>query len=211
MNTEVPKQFLLLAGIPVLMHSIRAFYRFDAGMQLIVTLPEIHLPYWQELCTTYSFDIAHQVVPGGDTRFQSVKNALAHISDEGLVAIHDGVRPLVSSETLERTFTSAGKYGNAVPVMPMVESVRETVLERSREVDRCNLRIVQTPQVFRKALIKKAYALAAHENFTDDATVAEAMGEIIHLVEGNPENIKITRPSDLLSAAAILAASSSRE
>ena len=204
MNTEVPKQFLLLAGQPVLMHTIRIFHLFDPGMTLFVTLPESHIPYWEQLCRHHSFLIPHHLVKGGETRFGSVKNALERIKGEGLVAIHDGVRPLVSIETLKRTFEEAEKSGNAIPVIRMQESIRETGPEGSKEVARENLRIVQTPQVFRIALIRKAYDSAPHQNFTDDATVLETLGEPIHLVEGNPENIKITRPSDLRCAEAIL-------
>jgi 2-C-methyl-D-erythritol 4-phosphate cytidylyltransferase len=189
------------------MHTIRIFHLFDPGMSLFVTLPENHIPYWKELCRNHSFTIAHYLVKGGETRFDSVKNALERISGEGLVAIHDGVRPLVSIETLKRTFEEAGKSGNAIPVIRMHESIRETGPGGNKEVARENLRIVQTPQVFRKELIKKAYDSAPHENFTDDATVLETLGEKIHLVEGNPENIKITRPSDFRYAEAILGCS----
>jgi 2-C-methyl-D-erythritol 4-phosphate cytidylyltransferase len=204
MNAEIPKQFLLLAGLPVLMHSIRIFHIFDPEMTLFVTLPEPHIPYWEQLCKTHTFIIPHHLVNGGETRFHSVKNALERIGGEGLVAIHDGVRPLVSAATLKRAFEEASKSGNAVPVIRMQESIRETGPSGNREVSRENLRVVQTPQVFRKELIKKAYALASHDTFTDDATVLETLGETIHLVEGNPENIKITRPADLRCAEAIL-------
>jgi 2-C-methyl-D-erythritol 4-phosphate cytidylyltransferase len=204
MNTEVPKQFLLLAGQPVLMYSIRIFHLFDPEMPLFVTLPESHIPYWEQLCRNYNFTISHHIVKGGETRFDSVKNALKQINREGLVAIHDGVRPLVSIETLQRTFDEAGKSGNAIPVIRMQESIRETGPSGSKEIARENLRIIQTPQVFRKELIKKAYDSAPNQNYTDDATVLETLGETIHLVEGNPENIKITCPSDLRCAEAIL-------
>jgi 2-C-methyl-D-erythritol 4-phosphate cytidylyltransferase len=208
MNTDVPKQFLLLAGLPVLMYAIRVFYRFDPAMQLLITLSESWFPFWEELCRNYSFTIPHQLVRGGETRFGSVKNALERISGNGLVAIHDGVRPLVSLETLRRTFEEAAKSGNAIPAIRMRESIRETGPGGNKEVARENLRIIQTPQVFRKELIKKAYESAPHQSFTDDATVLETLGETIHLVEGNPENIKITYPVDLLCAEAILGSSS---
>jgi 2-C-methyl-D-erythritol 4-phosphate cytidylyltransferase len=204
MNTEIPKQFLLLAGQPVLMHTIRIFHLFDPEMPLFVTLPESHIPYWEQLCRKHSFTILHHIVKGGITRFDSVKNALEQINGEGLVAIHDGVRPLVSIETLKRTFEEAGKNGNSIPVIRIQESIRETGPYGNKEIARENLRIVQTPQVFRKELIKKAYNSAPHQNYSDDATVLETLGETIHLVEGNPENIKITCPSDLRCAEAIL-------
>ena len=204
MNTDVPKQFLMLAGIPVLMHSIRIFHRFDESLQLIVALPEIEMPYWKELCRKYAFSVPHLLAKGGKSRFYSVKNSLDLVSGEGLVAIHDGVRPLVSQDTLERTFREAERSGNAVPVIPVNESIREIFQDRSSGVNRENLRIVQTPQVFRKELIKKAYDLAKDDQFTDDATVLESLGETIRLVEGNPENIKITRYQDLLAAEALI-------
>ena len=204
MNSDVPKQFLLLAGQPLLMHSIRIFYLFDPEMILFVTLPENQFDFWHQLCKDYFFRMPHQLVKGGETRFGSVKNALELIDGEGLVAIHDGVRPLVSMEVIKRTFTEADKYGNAVPVIRMQESIREITPWANKEVARGNLRIVQTPQVFRKALIKEAYDFVSHPNFTDDATVVEKLGVGIHLVEGNPENLKITTPTDLRCAEAYL-------
>jgi 2-C-methyl-D-erythritol 4-phosphate cytidylyltransferase len=208
MNTSVPKQFLLLAGQPILMCTINVFHQFDPAMQVCIALPEPYILYWELLCLEYSFTIPHQLVKGGDTRFGSVKNALELINGNGLVAIHDGVRPLVSVGTLRHTFEEAAKTGNAIPVIHMQESVRETGTDGNKEVPRENLRIVQTPQVFRKELIKKAYSSAPHLSFTDDATVLETLGETIHLVEGNIENIKITHPFDLHYAEAILGSSS---
>jgi 2-C-methyl-D-erythritol 4-phosphate cytidylyltransferase len=204
MNADIPKQFLFLAGEPVLMHTIRIFHLYDPSMLLFVVLSEKYIPLWKELCRERSFAIPHQIIKGGTNRFGSVRNALEEISGEGFVAIHDGVRPLVSLETLGRTFTGAAKYGNSVPVIPMKESIRETGPGGNKEVLRDNLRIVQTPQVFRISIIKKAYTSAPHQSFTDDATVMETLGETIHLVEGNPENIKLTSPSDLICAEAIL-------
>jgi 2-C-methyl-D-erythritol 4-phosphate cytidylyltransferase len=194
----------LLSGRPVLMHSIEIFHRFDPELQLLVALPEDSFSFWRTLCQKHSFTVQHQLVKGGATRFHSVKNALEFIGGEGVVAIHDGVRPLVSLETLKRTYREAEKSGNAVPVIWINDSIRTVLDTGSIAVDRENLRIVQTPQVFRKELIKKAYASALHENFTDDATVVEKLGVTLHLVEGNPENIKITSPSDLRFAEAFL-------
>ena len=204
MNADVPKQFLLLAGKPVLMHTIKIFHQYDASMPLFVVLPEEYIPLWKELCREYCFGIAHQIIKGGIDRYGSVRNALEEISGEGLVAIHDGVRPLVSIETLKRAFNGAAEYGNSIPVILMKESIRETGPGGNKEVIRGPLRIVQTPQVFRISIIKKAYESAPHQAFTDDATVVETIGETIHLVEGNPENIKITGPSDMIFAEAIL-------
>jgi 2-C-methyl-D-erythritol 4-phosphate cytidylyltransferase len=211
MKADVPKQFLVLAGLPVLMHSIRLFHRFDPSLDLIVALPEKDFSYWKELCRTYEFTLPHRLAKGGATRFHSVRNSLDLVTGEGLVAIHDAVRPLVSQETLKRVFEEAGKNGNAIPVIPVNESIREMAADKSREVNRENLRIVQTPQVFRKELIKKAYQLAPHSDFTDDATVLETLGETIHLVDGDAENIKITRRMDLLVAEMLLTGSVKRE
>jgi 2-C-methyl-D-erythritol 4-phosphate cytidylyltransferase len=207
MNTDIPKQFLLLSGQPVLMHSIRVFHRFDPQMQLLVVLPEDLFPAWDMLCQQHSFTLPHKLVAGGVTRFHSVKNALEFTGGEGLVAIHDGARPLVSKETLSRAFEEAAKSGNAVPVIRMNESVRRTMQGGSTTVDREDLRIVQTPQVFRKELIKRAYASVLTDDFTDDATVVETLGVTLNLVEGNPENIKITLPHDLIVAEAIFSSS----
>lgn len=209
MNSDIPKQFLLLGGEPVLMRAIRIFHLFDPAMSLFVVLPENHIPFWEQLCRKHSFTIAHTLVRGGKSRFNSVKNALEQIGVKGLVAIHDGVRPLVSMDTVKRTFEEAGKNGNAIPVIRMKETIRESDPEGNKEIPRENLRIVQTPQVFKIELIKKAYELATHEDFTDDATVLETSGETIHLVEGNVENIKITNPFDLICAEAILGYSAS--
>lgn len=204
MNSEIPKQFLLLAGQPLLMHTIRVFYHFDPDMKLFVVLPENQFHSWEQLCLSYSFSFPHHLVKGGETRFCSVKNALDLINGEGLVAIHDGVRPLVSIETLKRTFEKAKQSGNAIPVIRMQDSIREICSDGSKEIVRENIRIVQTPQVFQSNMIKKAYDLAIHQNFTDDATVFETLGETICLVEGNYENIKITWPSDLSVAESFL-------
>lgn len=204
MKADVPKQFLLLSGRPVLMYTIEIFHRFDPELKILVALPENYFSIWEELCQKHSFTIPCQLVKGGITRFHSVKNALELIVDDGLVAIHDGVRPLVSKETLQRTFDEAAKSGNAIPVLRVSESIRKTMNGGSIAIDREDLRIVQTPQVFRKALIKNAYAVAPHQNFTDDATVVELLGVKLNLVEGNGENIKITTPADLKYAEAML-------
>jgi 2-C-methyl-D-erythritol 4-phosphate cytidylyltransferase len=204
MNSGIPKQFLLLSGLPVLMRSIRAFYLFDPTILIILALPESFQAYWQELCEKYNFKIQHQVITGGDSRFFSVRNSLDVVPDNYLVAIHDGVRPLVSQKTISRAFQEADTHGNAIPVIPVNESIRKVKGEKNEPVSRDMLRFVQTPQVFRAQAIKNAYANAVHNDFTDDASVLEMTGEKLYLVDGNPENIKITLPSDLVFAEAIL-------
>lgn len=206
MNSPTPKQFLPLQGIPVLMHSLTSFYRFDPSIRLVLALPEHLFDAWQELQNKYGTSIPHKLIPGGETRFHSVYNCLQHLDKEELVAIHDGARPLLSQDLIHRLYTTAENEGSAVPVVPVDESMR--VLERSsnKPVDRSLFRIVQTPQVFLTSLLQQAYSQPYSPFFTDDATVFESIGKPIHLVEGDPANIKITHPVDLMIAEALLSA-----
>lgn len=204
MGTEIPKQFLELAGKPVLMHTIQVFYNYDPDCELILVLPEKQWEFWNGLCLKHSFSLAHQVVSGGETRFDSVQNGLKQIQKEGIVFIHDGVRPLVSPETLGRCFESALKSGNAIPVLPVTESLRKLDGEQTISVDRNLYFNVQTPQTFRTEQILEAFRQNYHPSFTDDASVVEKAGFSISLVEGNPENIKITAPTDLIIVEALL-------
>lgn len=203
MKGKLPKQFLELSGKPILMHTFEAFLKFDSGTEFILVLPAAQKENWKNLCVKNNFKIKHTVVSGGTTRFQSVKNGLAEIQEEGIVFIHDGVRPLVSVETIENCYKTAIKKGNALPVISPSESVREIVNNNSRAVDRDRYLLVQTPQTFKASLIKKAYEQDFSENFTDDASVLEKTGQKIHLVDGNRENIKITYPEDLLIASSL--------
>jgi 2-C-methyl-D-erythritol 4-phosphate cytidylyltransferase len=203
MNALLPKQFLLLHGEPVLMHTIRAFHTFDKDLAIILALPETHFHTWKDLCRLHAFTIPHKVTTGGPTRFCSVKNALEAARPEGLVAIHDGARPLVSQDLIRRTFALAEKNGNAIPVLPVTESLREVTGDSSIPADRSRFRIVQTPQVFHAKELKKAYASAPGDDYADDATVLELTGETIHLVEGDQRNIKITVMGDLETAEAV--------
>ena len=203
-GTEIPKQFLELAGKPVLMHTIQVFYNYDPDCELILVLPEKQWEFWNGLCLKHSFSLAHQVVSGGETRFDSVQNGLKQIQKEGIVFIHDGVRPLVSPETLGRCFESALKSGNAIPVLPVTESLRKLDGEQTISVDRNLYFNVQTPQTFRTEQILEAFRQNYDPSFTDDASVVEKAGFSISLVEGNPENIKITAPTDLIIVEALL-------
>jgi 2-C-methyl-D-erythritol 4-phosphate cytidylyltransferase len=200
MGTELPKQFLLIGGIPVLMHTIRNFYDYDPSLQLILVLPEAEIISWKTLCLQYQFSIPHKVIAGGDTRFQSVKNGLSQVLDCDLIAVHDGVRPLVSHETLARCFKCADENGTAIPVLPANESLREGNMIESVPVDRSRFYMVQTPQVFKASIIKNSYSQTYIPEFTDDASVIEHAGIAVHLVLGNRENIKITFPEDLMIA-----------
>ncbi len=200
MKSIEPKQFIELNGKPILMHTIQTFFSFDQKLSIIVVLPEDQLSFWQKLCNSHEFSIPHQLVPGGDNRFQSVQNGISLISEEGLVAIHDGVRPLVSHETIARCFDEAEKYGNAIPCISVHETVRQIVNDTPMYVDRSSLKLMQTPQVFSCNLIRKALEQTYLPSFTDEASVLEHIGIPIHLVEGNRENIKITEPFDLAMA-----------
>lgn len=204
MGIEVPKQFLLLAGKPVLMHSIERFRKFDKSIRIIVVLPEDYIEFWENLRKKFSFSVKHEVIPGGASRYHSVKNGLQLVEDDSLVAIHDGVRPLISTETIVRCFAAAEKYGNAVPAINTSDSLRMITEQGNMPVNRSFIRSIQTPQVFRSTLIRKAYQQDFQTVFTDDATLLEKTGESIHLVDGNRENIKITNPEDMIIAEALI-------
>lgn len=204
MGAEIPKQFLELAGRPVLMHTIERFKSFNDLIEIITVLPVNQLRHWLELQEKYSFTIPQTLVKGGSARFFSVRNGLKFVNTPGLVAIHDGVRPFVSIDTIKRCFETAEKLGNAIPAISPAESLRILTGEGSLPVNRFHVKQIQTPQVFSAELIKKAYLQDYDSGFTDDATVLEKTGEKINLIEGNRENIKITNPEDLLISTALL-------
>lgn len=205
MGSELPKQFLPIGGKPVLMHTLEAFYNYNAQVQLILALPVDQQTYWAQLCSEHHFTIPHQVVDGGETRFHSVLHALSFVEGDGLVAVHDGVRPFVHPDTIDRCFASAFEHGAAIPVVDVVDSMRKVSGETSKAVSRADYRLVQTPQVFDITLLKDAYHQPYQPSFTDDASVVEAFGHDIALTAGNRENIKITTPFDLIIAEALLA------
>lgn len=202
MKGKIPKQFLELNGKPLLMHTFEAFKKYDHKIHFVLVLPEVQLINWKKLCVKYDFNVKHSVVAGGENRFHSVKNGLSAIHDDGIVFIHDGVRPLVSVQTIDNCFKTAHDKGNALPVISPSESVREVLNGNSRAVDRDRFFLVQTPQTFKISIIKKAYEQNFLDKFTDDASVLENTGQKINLVNGNRENIKITYPEDLLIASA---------
>lgn len=205
MGTDIPKQFLPVGGMPVLMRTINAFHNFDADVDIILVLPSDQQGYWSELCREYSFCTPHRIADGGETRFHSVRNGLALAADEGLIAVHDGVRPFVTAEVIERCFAEAEHKKAVIPVIPVVDTVRQLVDGGSVTVSRDLYRLVQTPQTFDAALLKEAYRQPYTPHFTDDASVVEAFGYEVTLVEGCRENIKITTQFDLKVAEAILA------
>jgi len=205
MQSETPKQFLEIGNMPILMHTLKAFYQYSKNLKIILVLPDDQILHWQNLVKDYSFTIDHKLAHGGKTRFESVKNGLNVITGEGLVAIHDGVRPFITQEVIINCFLSAAENGTGVAAITPKDSIRETTSLGNRNVDRGNYKLMQTPQTFQISLIKDAYESAKDIGFTDDASVAEHAGNKITLVEGDNRNIKITTPEDIKIAQALFA------
>lgn len=203
-KSKLPKQFLELNGLPILMHTINAFYRYSEKIVVILVLPEDDLENWNSLCKKHNFTRPLVLQKGGDTRFQSVKNGLEKIEGEGLVAIHDGVRPLVSEDIIGASFRLAAVHQSAVAAVRLKESIRMTDQDNTKAMDRSRFRLIQTPQTFHVQLIKHAYKIKDDPSLTDDASVAERAGHTISLFEGSYDNIKITTPEDLIVAEALL-------
>lgn len=208
MGSDIPKQFLPVAGIPVLMRTIDRFYDYSHDLKIIVVLPKEQQDYWRRLCEKFHFSVPHDIADGGKSRFQSSKNGLSLVADdaEGVVAFHDGVRPFVSADVIDRCFKMAQEEYTAVPVMPVTDTLRH-VDDRTGNtytVDRKLFRAVQTPQVFDISLAKQAFSQPERETFTDDASVIESLGVNVNIVDGNKENIKITTPFDLKVAEALV-------
>ena len=205
MGGDLPKQYLELAGKPLIVHSLEKFRLFDPQMVVVVVMSPAHLKHWESIHNTYKLDSEIIIAHGGASRYDSVKNGLAHVEDGMVVGIHDAVRPLVSQATLERTYSSALRWGFGIPVIEMDDSLRMLdEIGNSVKVDRANIRRVQTPQVFQSTLIKQAYQRIIKPEFTDDASVYESEFGTLKLVEGNRENIKITTPTDLEVAKALI-------
>ena len=217
MGADIPKQFLPIGGRPVLMRTIERFRAYSSSLRIILVLPQAQQDYWHQLCRQYQFDVDYQLTNGGETRFHSVQNGLALIPDDadGVVGVHDGVRPFPAIEVIHRCYETVRTAKAVIPVIPVVESVRrllhdelsskgEPVTATSVSVDRSDYRLVQTPQVFDIQLLKAANRQPYRDTFTDDASVVESYGQAITLVEGNRENIKITTPFDLQIAEALI-------
>jgi len=204
MQTDMPKQFISLGTKPILQHTIQKFYDFDNTIKIILVLPEIYIDFWKQLCKENNFSIDSEIVKGGSERFYSVKNAIDILQDIDLVAIHDGVRPFVTNQTIETAFEIANQKGNAIPCISAFDSVRLIENNTNKPINRNNIKIIQTPQVFKFEILKKAYNQQYNSNFTDDASVVEQFGESINLTEGNRTNIKITTSEDLTIAQAFL-------
>lgn len=204
MNSKLPKQFLELDGVPIIMRTIDAFYRYSNDITIILVLPAADFVTWTALCEKHDFNKSLILQAGGNSRFQSVKNGLKRIEGDGLVAIHDGVRPLVSEDIIRSSFRLAAVHQSAVAAVPLKESIRMIDQDNSKAVDRSQFRLVQTPQTFRIELIKNAYEIKEDATLTDDASVVEHSGHIISLFNGSYTNIKITTPEDLIIAEALL-------
>jgi len=204
---DLPKQFLLLNGKPVLMHTIAAFYDYDPKIRIILVLPEDYNDsYWSKLCADFRFDIPCQVVTGGITRFESVRRGLRKVERGALVGVHDGVRPLIDRQLISKLYETAADKKGAYPVIPLIDSIRELENEgESHAVDRTKYRLVQTPQVFWSDILIDAYNQKYRDDFTDDVSVVETAQTIRPaMVEGNPENIKITAAVDLMIAETLI-------
>lgn len=204
MNNVVPKQFIELQGKPVLMHTITKFSHALPEIKIIVVLAAQLSEEWKQLCKKHNFTIPHTLTVGGETRYHSVKNGLTLVPENSIVGIHDAARPLVTEQLIINLFETALKKGNACPAIPVTETIREVIDGNNRSVDRTNYFIIQTPQCFQSGLLKKAFLQSYRPTFTDDASVLEALGEKINLIEGNRKNIKITTPLDLIIAEALM-------
>lgn len=203
-KTKLPKQFLELKGKPILLHTLEAFLRYSAEIKIVLVLPEDDFVIWKDICNKFNFNTPVILEKGGETRFQSVKNGLNKIEGPGLVAIHDGVRPLVSEDIIGASFRLAAVHQSAVAAVRLKDSIRMTDQDNTKAVDRSRFRLIQTPQTFDIDLIKRAYQIKEDPSLTDDASVAEKSGHVISLFEGSYENIKITTPEDLIVAEALL-------
>lgn len=202
MQQSLPKQFLEIDGIPIIFYSIAAFTEYDPSINIIVTLPKDYFQYWNQLISKHQYNTPHQLVEGGDTRFQSIKNALAEIPINSLVAIHDAVRPFVSVEVIANSFCQAAQHGNAIPVIPLMDSIRKINETVNQILPRAEIFSVQTPQTFLSEQLLKAYQTKELNLFTDDASVYEHASYTVFPIDGNRENIKITTPIDLIVAEA---------
>ena len=204
MGSSMPKQFLILSGKPILMHTIECFSSFNPSMKIILVLSADQIENWKNLITQYKFEITHSIVQGGSTRTLSVMNGLIEVPEDSIVGVHDGVRPFVSASLLKRCYDEAIQFGCSIPCIPVTETLRKINGATSSVADRNAFRIIQTPQCFQAKKLKEAYSTAAGNDFTDDATVFEHAGNPIHLCDGEKTNIKITVPGDLVIGAAMV-------
>ena len=203
MGTDLPKQFLEIQGKPILLHCLEKFHSFDPSLEIIITLPADWMSYWTELLKTFQCEIPHRVSTGGQERFHSIQMALSQCTGD-FIMVHDGVRPLVSHETIQRCIEGLAHSESVIPVLAVKDSLRVLTKDGSEMVNRNDYKLVHTPQCFKAELLKKAYQTSFHEGMTDDASVVGLIGPEPFLVKSNEENIKITTSSDLAIAAALL-------
>ena len=206
MGGDLSKQFMPLHGKPVLMHTIERFRAYSDELKIILVLPHEQQDYWRQICQKHNFTVEHTVVDGGQTRFHSSQNGVAAVPDDatGVIGINDCVRPFVSEETIARCFEAARQFGAALPVLPVTDTLRRVTDDGGYNVQRNDYRTVQTPQTFDAQLLKQAFKQPYSDNFTDDASVVEALGHKVTMVDGNRENIKLTTPFDLVVAEALI-------
>lgn len=204
MRNNVPKQFITIKGIPLLMYSIQQFYSAIPNISIIVVLPKSKIGTWENICKEYSFAIPHKIAEGGPERFHSVKNGLFYVKEDGIVAIHDGARPLIDKKLIKKIFELTIRHDNAVPAIAIKDSLRIVDAALNKQIDRKSIKAIQTPQCFMSSAIIKAYRQVYSEEFTDDASVYEKDGNNINLIEGDTKNIKITFPEDIAIAEALL-------
>jgi 2-C-methyl-D-erythritol 4-phosphate cytidylyltransferase len=197
MKGEVPKQFMLLNGRPVILYSVEAFVAYDASVQIILVLHPDYLKYWNQLAEEFKISRQYKIITGGETRFDSVKNGLDSIFEDGLVAIHDAARPVINAEFISGLFATAQKFGSAMPGIALNDTIRIIEGDSSKQLDRTLLRAMQTPQVYKVSELKRAYEQPFQPFFTDDASVMQSAGFHLQLAEGSAKNIKITNPGDI--------------
>ena len=204
MKSPVPKQFMALNQKPVLMHTIERFYSAASSIHIVVVLPKSHHSVWATLCQKHQFSIPHQICAGGESRFQSVRNGLELCVEDSIIAVHDGVRPLIHPDLILNLYRHAEVNSAVIPVCPILESIRKVDGEDSKALDRSQYYSVQTPQCFSSDMLKIAYQQTEQSTFTDDASVVEALGKGVHLIKGDRMNIKLTTPEDFVFAEALL-------
>ncbi|MFN8135475.1 MAG: 2-C-methyl-D-erythritol 4-phosphate cytidylyltransferase [Bacteroidales bacterium] len=204
MKGDIPKQFMLLKGKLVIQYSLEAFYHCDPAVILIIAIHPDYVNFWDRLCQEHKIDIPHQVARGGKTRFDSVKNGLSLIGDDGLVAVHDAARPVIDAAFILELYLTAEKQGSAIPAVHLTDTIRAIEGDSSRQLDRSFLRAIQTPQVFRVSELKRAFEQPFQPLFTDDASVMQSAGFKVHLTEGKPGNIKITHQKDIALAEVLM-------
>ena len=204
MKSPVPKQFMELNQKPVLMHTIEKFYSAASSIHIVVVLPKSHHSVWATLCQKHQFSIPHRICAGGASRFQSVRNGLELCVENSIIAVHDGVRPLIHPDLILNLYRHAEANSAVIPVCPILESIRKVEGEDSKALDRSQYYSVQTPQCFSSDILQIAYQQAEKDTFTDDASVVEALGKGVHLIKGDRMNIKLTTPEDFVFAEALL-------